>query len=416
MIGSSRASSAAQFGITWTFSTETEVGRFANGDWWVVGPVGIVRIDPASTTSGGRTINGSMIDPTAGSNMQGFDSAMYAGYGSGLYDANLNVARNVSAATPLVLQPGKTLVSTISNATAGAVPQLKTAAVLTCVASAPAAGSFRPPYVAGAKTIKFNSSQLKYSLLGNLAPVQSTPSLASIERDFERPWIDHASGWLGRYMHPSDNMPDYGRDMSSEIGVASLMLHLNFTDQQKKALLVRFVQLGIDSHGIIEAGARRCWEPDGGHASGRKWPILFAGLVLGDPVMSQIGQNKAVLFGEDAQTFVVLETSPGVYNRGYGGYTASDVGMPEWGIRHATQPSQDKKDWNADSYRICCTANCWGGFVLSARIMGQQSAWNHDPLFLYMDRYLQIETIAWRRFWDAGFTSNMWTTYRSRFN
>src|SRR5262249_53539980 len=33
--------SVTQFGITWTFSQRQLVGHFANGDWWVVGPVKI---------------------------------------------------------------------------------------------------------------------------------------------------------------------------------------------------------------------------------------------------------------------------------------------------------------------------------------------------------------------------------------
>jgi hypothetical protein len=411
-----RASSVSQFGITWTFSRPHEVGRFANGDWWVLGPVNVTKIDPASTSVSGRVMNGSMIDPVAGAVEHGFDSTLYAEFGAGLFKAGLNVGLNVSASNPLVLPTGKSLVSCVSVPTANALPQLKTAAILTCLASAPPAGSFRPPYVAGSKTIRFNAAQLNYSRLANLTPVASTPALATVERYFERPWIDHPSGWLGRFMHPADNMPDYGRDLTSHIGIGALMLNLNFTDAQKRVLLTRFVQLGIDLHGMVLAGARRNWEPLGGHGSGRKMPILFAGLLLGDPVMSQIGQDKSVLFGEDAQTFVVQETSPGVYNHGYGGYNASDVGKPEWGNRHAIDPSQDVKAWDVDPYRICCTANAWGGIVLAVRIMGQRTAWNHEPLFGYTDRYLQIETIPWRRFWDAGFTAEMWATYRSSFN
>jgi hypothetical protein len=208
-------------------------------------------------------------------------------------------------------------------------------------------------------------------------------------------------------------MPDYGRDLASEVGAGALMLHLSFSDQQKERLLIRYVQLGIDCQGIVDAGGRNHWEPAGGHGSGRKWPILFAGIMLGDPTMAAIGSNKAVLFGEDAQTFVVQETSPGRYNYGHGGYQASDVGMPEWGNRHAVDPSQDVKDWEVDPYRTCCTANAWSGFVFAAIIMGQRNGWNHPPLFDYMDRYLRVERIEWRRFWDAGFTAQMWQTYRA---
>ena len=37
----------SQFGITWTFDKKVPVGQFVNGDYYVVGPVTVVKIDPA---------------------------------------------------------------------------------------------------------------------------------------------------------------------------------------------------------------------------------------------------------------------------------------------------------------------------------------------------------------------------------
>jgi hypothetical protein len=37
-------------------------------------------------------------------------------------------------------------------------------------------------------------------------------------------------------------------------------------------------ELGIDNYGVLKAGGK--WPADGGHMNGRKWPILFAGLLL----------------------------------------------------------------------------------------------------------------------------------------
>jgi hypothetical protein len=73
-----------QFAITWTFDGQYEYGQFANGDYWVVGPVTIININPASVVTAGRTTNGSMLDPNSG---QGFDSAKSP------YTAAKNVAR-----------------------------------------------------------------------------------------------------------------------------------------------------------------------------------------------------------------------------------------------------------------------------------------------------------------------------------
>jgi len=436
--------SISQFGITWTFDKSYPCGQFTNNDWWVVGPLTIIIIDPVSTDIAGRVMHGSMINPSPTLGAQGYDSSMV---GPG-FNPSLNVARpngqDLSSSNTLVVQPGSSLISSISITEAGYRPQLKTGAVLTVLDNPAPAGSFRPPFVNLSKDIKFNKSQLNYSLLSRLAPAASAPRLKqqvgdeqwdSVERMFERPWLDHAGGWTGAYIHPSDNMPNYGRDLSDQIGNGALMLHLDFTDQEKETLLIRFVQLGIDLYGIVQDGGQNNWAPNGGHASGRKWPILFAGLILGDPEMKAIGSRSGdylytsgyrpdnpppdyVHFGEDSQTFYVQETSPGVYNYGYGGYQAEDVGLPEWGIRHSPYIGQDGKDWYL-SYRRCCTANSWAGFVLAAHNMGVRDLWNHDRLFDYADRYLDIEEQlgnkgSYIRQWTR-FPENMWDTYRANY-
>jgi hypothetical protein len=427
----SAATQISQFGITWTFNKDYQSGQFANGDYYVLGPVTITSITPASTDVSGRIKNGTMINPVpqSSTSRQGYDNSM----AGNTYDSSLNKAFNVSSSKPLVVQPGSSLVSTISIDKAGNVPQLKTAAVLTVLAAAPPAGSFRPAYSGTDRSIRYNKSQLKYSLLEKFAPVTYTPTLAIIEQQFERPWIDHRGTAGGRYYHPTDNMPDYGRDMSRAIGDAALILHLNFTDQQKEKLLIRFVQLGIDLYGIVAAGGTENWEPDGGHASGRKWPIMFAGLMLGDTKMASIGSIPfdQLYFGEDGQTFYVSQSDValasqvtdykgvrfyGHFNpyslKEYTEYTTADIGLPEWGLRHALWPIYDGKDWGNAAYRECCTANVWAGFVLAAHIMGQKDAWNHDALFDYMDRYMAIEAISNYNRQQSQFAEHMWDTYR----
>jgi hypothetical protein len=375
-------------------------------------------ITPRSTPSGGRTINGSMVNPDPTTDRHGYDSAMYGQYNAGQYQAALNRALNVSSTNPLVLQPHSSLVSTISVTEAGATPQIQTAAILTVLPFSPPEGSFRPPYCGSDKTVRFNRSLLNTSLLASLPPVPNTPAMSTVEGYFERPWIDHVPGWIGRYHHPAQNMPDYGRDLADHIGIGALMLHLNFSPAQKQQLLVRYVQLGIDLFGIVQAGGIHNWTPNGGHASGRKWPILFAGLMLGDPEMSSVGLENRAEFGEDGQTFIVEETSPGVYNYGFGGYGRSDVGLPDWGIRHSTTPSLDDRTWYGSSYRTCCTANAWWGVVLATRIMRATALWNHDALFRYQDRYRQVSrdlsVPSWQLAWSA-FPIAMWDAYRSSY-
>ena len=46
------ATSVSQFGITWTFSADCQTGQYANGDYWVVGPVNIITITNNLHTNG----------------------------------------------------------------------------------------------------------------------------------------------------------------------------------------------------------------------------------------------------------------------------------------------------------------------------------------------------------------------------
>ncbi|MEA3226069.1 MAG: hypothetical protein U9Q07_08970 [Planctomycetota bacterium] len=244
----------SQFGITWLFDKDYTVGQFANGDYWIVGNpnVTVVSISPPSVELNGRTRNGSAVNPSPRTGVaQGYDSTMYGQHVKpGNYDASLNVARpngrDLSRSNPLVLQRHSSLVSTISFKAPGLRPQMETAAILTILPTPAPEGSFRPPYCDGDKTIRFNKDQLDYSLLANLKPVPDRPSLTSVERYFKRPWIDHVPNWRSGYIHPKENMPLYGREMTTEVGIGALMLHLNFTNQRKETLLIRFVQLGID--------------------------------------------------------------------------------------------------------------------------------------------------------------------------
>jgi hypothetical protein len=421
------ARSISQWEITWTFDQPTRFGQFANEDFWVLGPVTIIAIDPASVTVEGRVMNGSMLDPSpqSGSN-QGYDSSMYAGYGP-YYQDELNAARpggkDLSRNNPLFIASAHCLVSAISKPEAGVRPQLQTAAVLTILPQVPLSNSFRPAYSGSDKTIRFHVDQMRMDLLANLAPVSSTPDMVSVLNWFARPFLDHVPNWMSDYHHPEDNLPYYGRDISARIGDGALVLQLDLPVEQKQTLLIRYLQVGIDFYGVLMDGGQENWVPDGGHSSGRKWPILFAGLILGDAAMQAVGPGDGTglgWFGEDAQTFYVTqadvdrEHTPDLRNCYYEPYEPEDISLPEWGIRHGTDPLADNKAWCA-IYRQCCTANAWPGFVLAARIMGAKELWGHDVLFDYQDRYMAIQTPGtWQRSWSR-FSEEMWETYRDQY-
>jgi hypothetical protein len=462
-------SSVTQYGITWMFDKAYEVGQYVTGDYWVVGPVKVVSITNSWHTHGFSPTadqDGSMVNPpTTGT--QGYDNTVNG------YTASLNVGKSIRAGIPLNLAANSSLVSTVSwlyssetntepgcpsfnGGTGTPRPVLRDGAVLTCVATAPAAGSFRPPYCGNDKTAKYTKADLNYSLLGNLTPPPVYPQVTILENAFARPWLDHFNGYMGGFVHPSENMPQYGQDMSNLMGEVALALHLDFSklpgSPSKEKTLIGLVQWGIDLKAIVDNGG--FWECNGGHASGRKWPILFAGLMLNDTGMKNIGQKSGdylysgsygagneppdyVYFGEDDQTFYVKDADiyPTPYERheksgfvwyGHGNpgkkkdyleYESKHKGLPEWGIRHATDPNRDGLDWGNASYRTCCTGGAWGGFVLAAHIMNATSLWNHDALFDYVDRYIEIETKekGLTSAQDRLFVVYTWNTYRKQY-
>jgi hypothetical protein len=411
------ATSLTQFGITWTFDGDYSTGTFANGDYWVIGPVKIVSIIPSSSPNNfgpsTRTMHGSMVNPSPrNETTQGYDSAMYGRYGPH-YDSRLNFALNVLVNDPL--PSGSSLVSSISLAKPGFRPQLKTVAILTVLSEEPPAGSFRPPYTGSDKTIYHNKSELDYSKLTSLSRVEDSPSLSDVEEHFEKPWIDHIPSWTGRYSHPKDNMPDYGRQIANTISEAALSLMLDYTNAEKETLLIRFVQLGIDLYGIAKDGGS--WPDFGCHMHGRKLPILMAGLILNDAEMLDIvDASKHFIFQEDRQTWFVeqrdvgrkVRQEPPKYPRKT--YLPKDIGMPEWGIHHIRQEQQDDQCWTALYRNIVGTSIL--GHVLVARLLGAESLWNWPPLFAYIDRFWEMDkdrTSGANKI--PSFVKNMWFAY-----
>ncbi|MBD3271106.1 MAG: hypothetical protein GF384_01045 [Elusimicrobia bacterium] len=299
------ATEVSQYGITWTFDKEYEVGQFITGDWWVIPDnlsetVMVINVDPAqSLYSGlnqewlGKLLNGSMINPQAGYVSQGFD-----GRANG-YDELLTVN------FPVILKPNDALISSISDEEPYSWQYLETAAVLTVLKEIPPGDAFRPGYVDPNKKI-YTLDQVHMDILPSLTAPSSAPEMSAIIAQFTRPWLDFKSGWSGHRIFPRMNMSNYGELICLDVGKAALLVLCDPKDIGNKHPLIRgLIQVGIDLYHIAANGG--IWEADGGCSSGRKFPILFAGLMLNDNEMLNIGRKKSTKtswrFGEDEQTF-----------------------------------------------------------------------------------------------------------------
>jgi len=400
----------SQYDVSWVFSNSYQVGRFANGDWWVVGPIVLQDISVVpelgfpTTPAEGR--NGFMINLHAGPGAEhAFDSR--APY----YNADLQPD------LPTLVEPDSSIVATISSN----VGTLKTAAVLTVLASPPPEGSFRPPYAGNDKPL-YSTQNLQRHVLKTLPYIDGVPDFPIIARNVERAWLDPIFDWVGIYLHPSDNMIAYGAGMARDIGTATLRLMLDDPPEMKEKLLISTVQVGIDMYGLLLNG--QYWPANGGHMSGRKWPILFAGIMLDDPGMKGIGgfevdglswegNQYSEAFQEDCQTFYLTEETRNEYPEFYQNPDWYDpparAGDAVFGMRACM------KDYGQTDYRACCNSQSWVGQVLCARLLNAKNLWNHDALFDYVDWWMEVWVPgdpSRHGYWDSGFQERMWNAYR----
>ena len=389
-------------GITWTLLSPAPAGTYINGDPWVVGPVTVTTItnslnSPLFTPRLGQ--NGSMVNPN-GSTKQGYDESL-SNYKESL-NAGLPNGLPVSADNPLKLQANTSLISMVSwlwDSESGAEPgapvsgsglrpYTRSGAVLTVLSSTPPKYSFRPAYAGNNKTVQFQLNDLDLNQLNTLPPPTNTPALPELEDSISRTWFDHLGNWQGALLHPSENMPNYGREIGCIMVQAALMLQLDFNQlperPSKEKLLIGLIQFGIDSNGVADAGGG--FTADGGHMHGRKMPILFAGLLLNDSDMQAVGTwgrndgtpgATGTPFQEFQTHFYVSQTEVDFTHsaewkpdsrRPAVPYEVSDIGTPEWGIRHSYKPSLDNAYKGANYRHINGKVNT--GTALAVEIMG----------------------------------------------
>ena len=410
--------SVNQYGITWTFDHPVRVGKFVNGDWYVVGPVTVKMIDPKPLWAdevtdliekgsiheerdyaGKQLRNGSTLNPAATGIRSGFDSRL----ASGRYDPE-----RVSH-LPIAMKPGDALVSTISRPSSKIrrfsgqhVDPLDVAAVLCCVAEPLPSDAFRPSYCDSQNSKIYLARNLRRDLLTKLPRVEGMPEdLDRWVRQFQKVWLDIAQ-W--GFAAPVQNLPHYGQQFTERTSEASLLLLSDYTDEQKEPLLINFAQVGIDFWGLVRAG--HSWPAHGGLNSGRKWPIIFAGMMLGDQEMLDMQKTyPKVRFHEDDQTaFGPVEYRDRTFQKSFSGSRVIFMGHSpylmnqngHWERGRGLVDVYNPKDWpvpgkltSSEGYRRANTSACWVGEALAARIMHAEPYWNHDAFFAYVDRWMK---------------------------
>jgi len=413
----------SQYGITWTFDQPVPVGQFVNGDYYVVGPVTVVEIAPRPRFGldveddeldhreksrlrdpKHRLRNGSMLNPPA---------VQRVGYDSGIR----NYFRpELAARLPIKMKPGDSLVSTVSLKIgekngfpyhgSGRVrgehdnSPVKTAAVLTCMAEPQPPDAFRPSYCDPTNEV-YLARNLRRELLRQLPRPDNAPKLDTWVRVFQRPWVN--TGFFG-FDQPMENMPHYGQWVGQAQSMAGLMLMLDFPPAEKERLLINVVQVGIDYWGVV-CGGHPGWQGWGGHGSGRKFPIVFAGILLGDEKMAAPTKTfPKVNFGEDNQTvYRECWTGAKVCFAGHSGihHGTGEIPRSQWGPYEHLHPSEWQENGlqgrTSEAYRRANSSSSWPGQALVIRMLDGQKHWNHDAFFDYVDRWMYEDDKEFRR-------------------
>lgn len=367
-----------QYGIAWTFDRQVEYGRYANGDFWVLGPMTVTRIDPGFDGAH----HGWEVNPTD-TTLQGFDARI----------ADFDRTRVPSL--PYAASSGQSLVKGSSKAPLNAEcrPCLQTAAVLTVVGEVPpdrGATVFRPPYF-GAEKPSVSTAGLRPELLPSLSPPAEPPTLAEAADGIRRVQLDQKQGWTGRPLHPEDNMPDYGSGIADRTAEIALRLMLDDPPADKLELLVLYVQAGLDWYRMALGGLE--WGAGGTHGMGRKLVIAFAGVLLGDAEMqSFVREAGPTLFAEDGSIYEATNAGRVLYGDGDG------AEEPYWrnlvfdtGSRTRLDPYGwiDGGHIPGDSYQFCCLSMPWKATTTALRLMpALRTVWNHEQLFQYVDRWV----------------------------
>jgi hypothetical protein len=395
-------------GITWKFDRKAPVGRFVTGDYYVVGPVTVVEITPGWDGNKNGSVLNLPVEGRSSQSQSGFDKRIIAGR----YKASLTIK------TPVAMVPGDILISSIgmgdnekSTEPLGGTSQdfspVKSVSVLHCMKEPVPPDAFRPGYTDRTQNI-YLARNLKRELLPRLKYGKDTYEFpmrgifagkaATTVEDwammYDRPWMDICDF---SYDAPLAYMPGYGQIISRVESMASLVLALDLPQERKEKLLIGFLQYGVDLWGAVRGGYPG-WAGFGGLNIGRKWPIVLAGVLLGDEAMASPTKSyPKCLFAEDTQT-LYGESWTGA-KVVFGGHQEGK-GLDYWLNKPPTEKGdngpyehKDPSTWNdknyqSESYRRCCTSNSWVGYALVIQLMHLEKQWDHDAFFDYVDRWM----------------------------
>jgi len=415
------ASSVSQRGVTFNFDQAYPVGQYANGDWWVQGPVSIPSMMPesgvvsgsyasATSTYANRVVHGAMLNPgnrsfaggSASANStntnQGWDS-LSASDGSRAtlqdYDDSFNVDPGRTG-EPLKVGTGS-IVKTISRLTPRTDGRacLSDMVVLTVVSKVPAADALRPAISVGDKTSPFRKSEIDLSVFKKLKPPASAPTPAEaaglVANTYENAFPDSINS---RNIHPSNNMKEYGREIAIDVHTALMCLHCNMSEEEKMAIFLGQAQIAIDAWGRAVEGADVL--PAGGGNGWKKSAMCMTAAAFHRAANTTALQSleeycdgsRHPVFAEDSQ---VIDVTPEYVLTARAGAPPGGHarGAFQWWMLGAAEFTPDGRnisyagsEWDIQ-YRPTFCNSTFPGILAVQLTTGARAIWNREQTFRY---------------------------------
>lgn len=490
-------------GISWNFTHSVSSGNYVTGDPWVLGSVGggveissitpTVVLGPSSTNIPGSTNwstqwhdrNGSMLNPHwTAMRFQGVaepqgaagpdgKSPAYGFHGSAtphtdssklyLRDANWSIIRlpnntyvPISNTNRKVLPVNNSLVSCNSTVPGNVVPpgtrtSIRKQAILTCVSSVPADGSFRPAFALLDKTSFVLSSNINYNILADI-PASAVNSLAPSNTYFNAivsalryPNLMYGSQGGSYFIGALENnlCDGYGQSMATIQNAAIAYMNTDrISFENKKTILNYIIQRAID----LEGSVRKTFEvsstlglPDfkfggGGQMNSLKAPLVVLAGALNpgsarDRVENTIqtcrnwANTHYPVFVEDGQVFQVKSQDVAFANNKIQtqypqyvskindlAYQTSDIGRIEWRMNTNSPLSAAvdcRKPWSREEVELLISGlpgynsghvdNLWFPYKMCCTILawpGLMLAYKAMGIEKLLDNELQARMVA----------------------
>jgi hypothetical protein len=292
-------SSITQNSVVFHFASPALVGRFANGDLWVQGPVVVDSMDPPSevrsfTKSDGsvvqRLINGHQLNAEDPKN-QSFDERVQ------------NWTPQLMPALPITLTAGDMLLKGISYELSSSGPRvaLSRMSVLTVLSEIPpeaGAAVLRPPYY-GPRTdrplYEIDSILSRVGALPSLEPTESMPSLSATLDSVSRLRYDTKQGWTGEKLRPIEHMQGYGGNlaMQNHDALLRLLVRAPGDEEDKRSMLALYLsQYALDLIHYLKHGGR--FAADGGHNAGRLAAASLGAYLINDEDLKRVIRESPV--------------------------------------------------------------------------------------------------------------------------